>query len=630
MAMVDLEGIAHRTEERLGAVAYRVLVCCGLGCMAYGAETVYRQFVDLTGAYAGLAQVEFTRDDGCRRGLVSGTGCRGMCQMGPLVTVRTPAALPHGEFLYCQVKPEDVPDIIHETLGHGRPVERLLYTHPTTGDKCLSEREIPFYTGQTRLVFRDSGYMEPDSIEEYIYRGGYAAARKAITSMTPREVCDLVKDSGLRGRGGAGFPAGDKWLTVLKAKGDEKYLIGNGDEGDPGAFVDRGLMEGDPHRILEGAIIAGYGIGARRAFMYIRAEYPLAVKRVRQAITDARGLGLIGHGLFGTGFDFECEVVEGAGAFVCGESSALVASIEGKRGVPRQKPPRLSEIGLFGKPTVVNNVETLATVRFVIEEGPRAFRQYGTALSPGTKAFALTGRVKNSGRIEVPLGTTLKKIVYDIGGGIPDGRSFKAVQIGGPSGGCLGVEHLDISLDFESLPSVGAMVGSGGIVVLDDTACMVEVARFFMHFTQAESCGKCIPCREGTKQMLAILQDLVNGTSRDGDIDLLKDTATAVGTASLCGLGKSAPNPVLSTLELFKSEYKSHIERRMCPAGVCQALKVFSIDPDLCTGCTLCVAKCPARAISGERRKVHQIQVSKCTKCGLCVAACKFRAIASA
>lgn len=628
--MVDLEGIALQTGEKLRGLSYRVLVCCGLGCIAKGAEMVHQRFADLTGAYTGLGQVELTRDDGCRRGLVSGTGCHGLCQMGPLVTVKLPEASPYGEFLYCQVKPEDVPDIIHDTLGHGRPVDRLLYTHPTTGQKCLSEREIPFYAGQTKLVLQDCGYMEPDSIEEYIHRGGYVAARKAITGMTPRQVCDLVKDSGLRGRGGAGFPAGDKWLTVLKAKDDEKYLIGNGDEGDPGAFVDRGLMEGDPHRILEGAIIAGYGIGARRAFMYIRAEYPLAVKRVRRAIDDARALGLVGRGLFGTGFDFECEVVEGAGAFVCGESSALVASIEGKRGVPRQKPPRLSEKGLFGKPTVVNNVETLATVRYVIAEGPRAFRQYGTALSPGTKTFALTGRVRNSGLIEVPLGTTLKAIVYDIGGGIPDGGNFKAVQIGGPSGGCLGAEHLDMPVDFESLPSVGAMVGSGGIVVLDDTACMVEVARFFMQFTQSESCGKCVPCREGTKQMLAILQDLVSGTSRAGDIDLLKDTATAVGIASLCGLGKSAPNPVLSTLALFKSEYKSHIERRVCPAGVCSALKVYSIDPGACTGCTLCVAKCPVGAITGERRKVHQIHVGKCNKCGLCVAACKFRAIASA
>jgi NADH-quinone oxidoreductase subunit F len=630
MAMLDLEAIAGSTEQRLRSTAYRVLVCCGLGCMAYGSETVYRRFADLTGAYGGLEQVELTRGDGCGRGLVSGTGCRGMCQMGPLVTVRTPKASPYGEFFYCQVKPDDVPDIICETLGHGRPVDRLLYTHPITGQKCLSEQEIPFYAGQTRLVFRDSGYIEPDSIEEYIYRGGYAAARKAITGMTPQEVCNLVKDSGLRGRGGAGFPAGDKWLTVLKANSDEKYLIGNGDEGDPGAFVDRGLMEGDPHRIVEGAVIAGYGIGARRAFMYIRAEYPLAVKRVRRAISDARALGLIGRDLFGMGFDFECEVVEGAGAFVCGESSALVASIEGKRGVPRQKPPRLSERGLFGKPTVVNNVETLATVRYIIAEGPRAFRQYGTALSPGTKAFALTGRVRNSGRIEVPLGTPLKQIVHDIGGGIPDGRDFKAVQIGGPSGGCLGAEHLDMPLDFESLPAVGAMVGSGGIVVLDDTSCMVEVARFFMQFTQNESCGKCVACREGTKQMLAILQDMVDGTSRPGDIDLLQDTATAVSTASLCGLGKSAPNPVLSTLALFKSEYKSHIERRLCPAGVCQALRVYSIDPDACTGCTLCVAKCPVGAITGEKRKAHQIDVGKCTKCGLCAAACKFQAIIAA
>ena len=637
MTTIDLVETAQVTRQRIAGLGFRVFVCSGTGCIASGARAVYDAFLRLSGAAPTIDAVTLV-DDGCSdgscekdgsAGVISQTGCHGLCQKGPLVTIQ-PLAAGAPEILYCQVMEADVPEIIERSIRSSEVVERLLYRYPESGCVSRNSRDIPFYARQKRVSLVDCGHIEPESIAEYIERGGYAAAKKAVTQMTPAEVCAEVEASGLRGRGGAGFSTGRKWQAALAAKGDIKYIVCNGDEGDPGAFMDQGLMEGDPHRVIEGAMIAGYAAGASYGYFYIRAEYPRAVERMRRAIASARQAGLLGQDLFGSRFSFDCEVVEGAGAFVCGETTAILASIEGRRGMPRPRPPRTTQQGLFGKPTVVNNVETLGTVRSVIEGGAAEFRKYGTRESPGTKTFALTGRIMNTGLIEVPLGTTLREIVYEIGGGIPDGRAFKAVQIGGPSGGCLGVEHLDLPLDYESLPRVGAMVGSGGIVVLDDSTCMVELARFFMQFTQQESCGKCVLCREGTKQMLALMEDIVGGKSQPGDLALLEETARAVKIASLCGLGQDAPNPVLSTLALFRSEYNAHIDRRYCPTGVCLALRTYAIDPVLCKGCTLCLQKCPVGAIEGERRAAHRIDVVKCTKCGICATLCRFNAISAA
>ncbi|HSW10093.1 MAG TPA: NADH-quinone oxidoreductase subunit NuoF [Bacillota bacterium] len=624
---VNLDQIAREVNQRLARPTWRVMVCDGTGCVASGSRLVHRRFLDLTEGLDGLAEVQLAAGDLCRP-LVSRTGCHGLCQMGPLVVIPGDGD-GREEIFYCRVTADDVPEIVETTFKAGRPVERLLYRDPSTGTAYRSSRVIPFYANQTRLALADCGHAEPEDIEEYVARGGYASLRRAVTELKPEQVCEELTASGLRGRGGAGFPTGRKWLATLRATGSPKYLVCNGDEGDPGAFMDRSLMEGDPHRVLEGAIIAAYASGAAYGYFYIRTEYQLALARMRKAIADARRLGIVGPNLFGSSYAFDCEVVEGAGAFVCGEETALLASIEGERGMPRPKPPFPAESGLFGLPTVVNNVETLATVRWIIEHGAAAFRRYGTPRSPGTKTFALTGKIRNTGLIEVPLGTTLRQIVFEIGGGVPDGRKFKAAQIGGPSGGCLGVEHLDMPLDYETLGQVGAMVGSGGIVILDDSTCIVEVARFFMQFTQHESCGKCVLCREGTRQMLWILQDIVEGRAVPGDIELLEQTARAVKVASLCGLGKSAPNPVLSTLAMFRSEYLAHVERLYCPAGVCSALKTFAIDPDLCKGCTLCLQKCPVGAIQGEKRAPHRIDVALCTKCGVCATVCRFKAIAA-
>lgn len=625
--MVNLEAVAKEVNQRLALPAYRILVCDGTGCVASGSRLVHQRFLEATQGLDGLAEVSLASGDLCRP-LLSRTGCHGLCQLGPLVVIPGDGN-GRDEIFYCRVAPEDVPEIVDTTLAAGKPVERLLYRDPSNGATYQGSGMIPFYAHQTRLALIDCGHAEPESIEEYIARGGYTSLRRVVTQMKPVEVCEELVSSGLRGRGGAGFPTGRKWLATWKATGSPKYLVCNGDEGDPGAFMDRSLMEGDPHRVLEGAIIAAYASGASYGYFYIRTEYPLALARVRKAIADARALGILGESVLGSGFAFDCEVMEGAGAFVCGEETALLASIEGERGMPRPKPPFPAEKGLYGCPTVVNNVETLATVRWIIERGAAAFRRYGTPRSPGTKTFALTGKVRNTGLIEVPLGSTLRQIVFEIGGGVPEGRKFKAAQIGGPSGGCLGVQHLDMPLDFETLGQVGAMVGSGGIVILDDATCIVEVSRFFMEFTQHESCGKCVLCREGTRQMLWILQDIVEGKARPGDLELLEQTARAVKVASLCGLGKSAPNPVLSTLAIFRSEYLAHVERLYCPAGVCAALKTFAIDPDLCKGCTLCLQKCPVGAITGERRAVHRIDVNRCTKCGVCEAVCRFKAIAA-
>jgi len=558
---------------------------------------------------------------------VTKSGCQGFCQMGPLVTV-----LPDG-ILYNKVKPDDVQEIIEKTLvGHGM-VDRLLYIDPGTGIRCHGTGTIPFYQRQQRFVLRDCGTIDPESLNEYIFQGGYNAARKAVLEMTPEQICAEVGKSGLRGRGGGGFPTGRKWEAARTQKSVKKYVICNADEGDPGAFMNRSLMEGNPHSVLEGLIIAARAIGADETLVYVRTEYPLAVKRMRKAVEDATKAGILGDNVFGSGLALRCEVMEGAGAFVCGEETAMIASIEGKRGMPAPKPPFPAQSGLWGKPTIINNVETLAHVVRIINDGADNFRKLGVPSSPGTKTFALTGHVANTGLIEVPFGTTLREVVLNIGGGVTNdageltGECFKAVQIGGPSGGCLTEDHLELPLDFDSLRGVGAMVGSGGLVVVNKQTCMVSMARFFMEFTQRESCGKCVLCREGTKQMLALLDDILEGRATAQTLELLEKLAKAVQKGSLCGLGKTAPNPVLSTLRYFRAEYDAHVYTKFCPAGRCKALKKPVINELKCKGCGLCLKKCAVGAITGEKKKPHTIDQEKCIKCGVCGTVCKFKAV---
>jgi NADH-quinone oxidoreductase subunit F len=612
----DLDAVVDQFVKSRAGYSKRILVCAGTGCVANGSLEVYsrlRQEVnDQAGGSgkAGKAEVRLSS---------SISGCHGFCQMGPLVRIE-----PDG-ILYTQVRASDVPEIV-ASCNEGRPVERLLYKDSNTGKSHAREDEIPFYKYQKRITLAHCGKINPEDILEYIATGGYRALHRAL-KMSPDEICDTIEQSGLRGRGGGGFPTGKKWRFAQQAQGKQKYVVCNGDEGDPGAFMDRSLMEGDPHRVLEGLIIAGYAIGASRGFIYVRAEYPLAVRRIRRAIKDAREAGLLGSSVFGTGFEFDVEVREGAGAFVCGEETALLASIEGKRGMPRPRPPFPAQKGLFGCPTLINNVETLGAIPPIIEKGASWFRGFGVSGSPGTKTFALTGEVVNSGLIEVPMGTPLRHIVFDIGGGIRNNKQFKAVQIGGPSGGCLTKEHLDLPLDYDSLASVGAMVGSGGLVVMNEDTCIVEVARFFMNFTQNESCGKCVLCREGTTRMLQLLEKIVSGKGEAKDLDMLEELGRAIKIGSLCGLGKTAPNPVLTTLKYFKDEYLAHVRDKRCPAGVCEGLKVFGIDEEKCKGCGKCARLCPASAISGKPKSPYTIDPQKCIKCGACLDNCKFGAV---
>ncbi|MCI7643217.1 MAG: NADH-quinone oxidoreductase subunit NuoF [Lentisphaeria bacterium] len=630
MSMIDLEKIAADYKQAASKLQRRIVLCGGTGCVANGSMEVREALCKELAARGVDVEVVLKEEkagETCFTGTyISKSGCQGFCQMGPLMHIEPE------HILYTKVKVADVPEIVEKTLMGNEVIERLLYKSVKTGKPCRGDAEIDFYNRQKRVVLHNC-MIEPENVREYIARGGYFGARKAVVEMQPLEVCQTLIDSGLRGRGGGGFPTGLKWKFTLASQNAKKYVICNGDEGDPGAFMDRSVLEGNPHSVIEGMMIAAKAIGADEGYVYVRAEYPLAVKRMRHAVKDAEAAGLLGENLFGTDFKFNVRVMEGAGAFVCGEETALIASIEGKRGMPMPKPPFPAQSGLWGKPTVINNVETLASVSYILFNGPEVYRSVGTEKSPGTKTFALTGHVANTGLIEVPFGTTLREIVYNIGGGVTnnkgevDGKDFKAVQIGGPSGGCLTPEMLDLPMDFDSLKTVGAMVGSGGLVVMNQQTCIVKIARFFMQFTQNESCGKCVPCREGTKQMLALLDDIIAGRATAETLALLEETAHAVQIGSLCGLGKTAPNPVLSTLRYFRKEYEDHVFKKICPTGECRALVKVQIDPAKCKGCSACSRKCPVGAISGEIKKPFVIDSDKCIKCGACKSACKFDAI---
>ena len=620
----------HRSDPAAGNgsnTQRRVIVCAGTGCMANGAAQVLAAFHQQIAAAGIRVTIEFRPEHAPDEMRLNQSGCQGFCQMGPLVTI-----LPQG-ILYTKVKAEDVPMIVSETLMGGRLVDRLLYVDPATQTHCQGIQEIPFYRLQQRFVLRECGVIDPESIAEYQHHGGYAAAEKAILRMTREEIVQEITQSGLRGRGGGGFPTGRKWEAARVQKSAKKYVICNADEGDPGAFMNRSVMEGNPHSVLEGLMIAARAIGADETLIYVRTEYPLAVARMKRAVADAQQMGFLGENVFGSGQAMACEVMEGAGAFVCGEETAMIASIEGQRGMPRPKPPFPAQSGLWGKPTIINNDETLAHVVRIIQQGAATFRALGSAAAPGTKTFALTGHVANTGLIEVPFGATLREVVFHIGGGVTDRRgrvkptAFKAVQIGGPSGGCLTRDHLDLPLDYDSLRSVGAMVGSGGLVAMNESTCMVGIARFFMDFTQRESCGKCVLCREGTRQLLAMLDEIIEGRATGETLVLMEKLALAVQKGSLCGLGKTAPNPVLSTLRYFRAEYEAHVFHKHCETGQCKALAKPSIDPIKCKGCMACAKKCPVGAIHGERKTAHVIDQAKCIVCGVCATTCKLEAV---
>lgn len=596
----------------------KILVCAGTGCMAGGSLKIYEELKRLCENSGKSVQVLLEKhvdhpDFGIKK-----SGCNGFCELGPLVRID-----PMG-WLYTKVSLDDCQEIFEKSLIKGELIERLIYEN---NPRFAEQDKIPFYEKQTRVVLENCGHIDSEDIGEYIAKGGYVALQKALFEYNQDEIIEQMKISNLRGRGGGGFPTWRKWEQVKRQTEEPKYVVCNGDEGDPGAFMDRSIMEGNPHSVIEGMLIAGISSGCHEGYIYVRAEYPLAVQRLKTAIEQATNLGLLGKDILGSGFEFNMHINQGAGAFVCGEGSAMAESIEGNRGMPRVKPPRMVEKGLYNKPTILNNVETFAAVPLIIEKGGDWYLSFGPNGSPGTKAFALTGNIKNTGLIEVPMGTTLREVIFTIGGGIKNGKKFKAVQIGGPSGGCLTEEHLDLPLDFDSLKSVGAMIGSGGLVVMDEDTCMVEVARFFMNFTQNESCGKCVPCREGTKRMKEILEKIVAGKGELSDLELLQEVAETVSEASLCGLGKSAANPVLSTLKYFKDEYIAHVVDKKCPAHVCAKLKTIEIDKNLCKGCSKCARNCPAGAIKGQIKSPFEIDQTACLKCGACLTACPFGAI---
>ena len=615
-----LAQVREDAKKTLESYSCRILVCSGTGCIATGSEKIYEKFIEITKDAPGVVLEFAPHDEGEHVG-VKRTGCQGICELGPLVRIQKGDKVVQ----YTKVQLSDCEEIFKRSVIGDEVLERLLYKQNDVAYE--KPEEIPFIAKQTRLVLENCGKFDAESLDEYIASGGFSALEKAMFELTPDQIIDEVDKSGLRGRGGGGFPAGKKWKQVARQKETIRYVVCNGDEGDPGAFMDGSVMEGDPYRLIEGMMIAAYAVKAADGYIYVRAEYPMSVKRLRHAIAELESRGLLGDNIMGTDFSFHMHINRGAGAFVCGEGSALTASIEGNRGMPRVKPPRTVEKGLWEKPTVLNNVETYANVPKIILNGADWYRSIGTEGSPGTKTFSLTGAIQNTGLIEVPMGTTLREIIFDIGGGLKGDAEFKAVQIGGPSGGCLTEEHLDVPLDFDSVKKFGAIVGSGGLVVMDEHTCMVEVARFFMSFTQRESCGKCVPCHEGTKRMLEILEKIVAGKGELEDLDRLQELAEMVKSMALCGLGKSAPLPVLSTLRLFRHEYEEHIVEHKCRAKVCEAMKKYVINPEFCRGCSKCAKNCPVGAISGEIKKCFHIDPLKCIHCGACKENCAFDAI---
>ncbi len=590
-----------------------VLICGGTGCTSSGSPAIREHLEKELAAHGLSEEIKVVQ-----------TGCFGLCALGPIMIV-----YPEGTF-YSRVTEADVTEIVEEHLLKGRVVDRLVYNEPAAGNEkheVASLSDTGFYKTQMRVALRNCGVINPENIDEYIAVDGYQALGKVLTEMTPQQVIDLMKASGLRGRGGAGFPTGLKWEFAAKNVCDTKYVICNADEGDPGAFMDRSVLEGDPHAVLEAMAIAGYAIGAHHGYIYVRAEYPIAVKRLEIAIGQAREYGLLGQDIFGSGFDFDIDIRLGAGAFVCGEETALITSIEGNRGEPKNKPPFPANKGLFEQPTIINNVETLANIPQIIVKGPEWFASMGTESSKGTKVFALGGKIVNTGLVEIPMGTTLREILFDIGGGIPGGKAFKAAQTGGPSGGCIPAKHLDTPIDYENLKAIGSMMGSGGLIVMDEDNCMVDVARFFLEFTVDESCGKCTPCRIGTRRLLEMLNKITEGKGTLEDIDKMEELCHYIQQNSLCALGQTAPNPVLSTLKYFRDEYEAHVVEKRCPAGVCKKLLQYEILADKCRGCTACARKCPVGAISGSVKEPHTIDRQKCIKCGACMDTCKFGAI---
>jgi NADH:ubiquinone oxidoreductase subunit F (NADH-binding)/(2Fe-2S) ferredoxin/NAD-dependent dihydropyrimidine dehydrogenase PreA subunit len=605
----ELEHFQHDILKSRDPERLRVRICM-TGCRAFGAVEVRDAFKASIEEHGLPEKVDVVE-----------TGCHGFCARAPVAAID-----PYGYF-YQQISPKDVPLIVKETLLEGRPAEKVLYKDTKSGHPVPLEKDVPFYREQMRIVLRNCGQIDPTNMEDYVARDGYLAIAKVLSSMTPDQVIEEVVRSGLRGRGGAGFSTGTKWRFARNSKGDMKYVICNADEGDPGAFMDRAVLEGDPHTVIEGMLIAAYAIGAREGYIYVRAEYPIAVTHIKKAVTDAWAMGLLGENILGRDFGFDVKIKEGAGAFVCGEETALIASIEGRRGMPRTRPPFPAVSGLWGKPTNINNVETYANIAPIIHRGSGWYASLGTEKSKGTKIFALAGKINNTGLVEVPMGITLERIIFDIGGGIPGGKKFKAAQTGGPSGGCIPASLVALPIDYDSLTAAGAIMGSGGLVIMDENTCMVDLAKYFLTFTKDESCGKCVPCRIGTKRMLEMLQRITEGKGEMADLETMKELGSMIKDASLCGLGQTAPNPVLTTLNYFYEEYRAHIEDKKCPAGVCKALIRYTVDVETCTGCGACRRACPQSAVSGKTKEVHSIDQALCIKCGICDNECKFNAI---
>jgi len=605
----ELERFQQKILDSRDPRRLRVRICM-TGCRAFGA-------VELRDAFKAAIS-----EGGLKEKVdILETGCHGFCARAPVAAID-----PYG-FFYQQISPKDVPLIVEESILGGKPVEKLLYKDPESAQPLALEKEVPFYREQMKIVLRNCGQIDPTSMEDYVARDGFRAIAKVLSSMTPDDVIEEVTRSGLRGRGGAGFSTGTKWRFARGSKGDTKYVICNADEGDPGAFMDRAVLEGDPHTVIEGMLIAAYAIGAKEGYIYVRAEYPIAVTHVKKAVADARAMGLLGKRILGCDFDFDIRIKEGAGAFVCGEETALIASIEGRRGMPRTRPPFPAVSGLWGKPTNINNVETYANIAPIIHRGADWYASLGTEKSKGTKIFALAGKINNTGLVEVPMGITLERIIFDIGGGIPGGKKFKAAQTGGPSGGCIPASLVNLPIDYDSLTAAGAIMGSGGLVIMDENTCMVDLAKYFLNFTREESCGKCVPCRIGTKRMLETLTRITEGKGELEDLENMKDLASMIKDASLCGLGQTAPNPVLTTLNYFYDEYRAHIEEKRCPAGVCKALIHYAVDTEKCKGCGVCRKACPQGAVSGKTKEAHTIDSALCIKCGICYNECKFDAI---